>query len=198
MLVRETMTTDVVTATPQMSLHEAAAVLARHSITAMPVVDGAGFLVGVLSEVDVVREALVRDSRAHLLRVPLSEGPRATRVEQAMTRTPVTVPPETDLAEAVALMVELGVKSLPVTVGDRVVGVVSRKDVVAQLARRDDRVAAEVTTLVRACEARWSVTVVDGVVTFEGAEAEADRRLAESLVAGVRGVTGVRFGPARR
>ncbi len=196
MLVRETMTTHVVTARPEMSLHQAASVLAEHSITAMPVVDAEGLLVGVLSEIDVVRESLVSDPRAHLLRVPLSEGPSATSVAEAMTRMPVTVRPDTDLAEAVALMVEVGVKSLPVTVEGRVVGIVSRKDVVAQLARRDDRVAAEVDALVRRCEATWSVVVVDGVVTFAGAEADDERRLAQALAATVRGVTGVRFGPA--
>jgi CBS domain-containing protein len=196
MLVREAMTTEVVTVRPDATLHEAARLLSQHGISSMPVVDEAGQLVGVLSEADVVRESLVPDQRAHLLLVPVREGPAATYVADVMTSLPLVVRPSDDLAEAVQLMTDAVVKCLPVVQERRVVGVVSRADVVRQLARRDERVRAEIDELVRAEELDWVVDVRDGVVTLEGpAASEGDRRLARLLAGSVRGVTAVRFSP---
>ncbi len=193
MIVREAMTPDVVTVAPEMSLRDAARRLAAHSITAMPVVDGSGCLVGVLSEADVMREALVPDQRAHLIHVQVGEGPEARRVHEVMTPHPVTVHPEDDLMDAVRLMTDSAIKSLPVVEDGRVLGVVSRKDVIAQIARSDEKVEAEVDDLVRTWGPDWTIEVVDGVVTFEGVVSEEDRRIARTLAATVSGVAGVRF-----
>lgn len=193
MIVREVMTPDVVTVTPEMSLRVAARRLAEHSITAMPVVDGSGRLVGVLSEADVMREALVPDQRAHLIDVHVGEGPDVHRVREVMSPHPVTVHPEDDLMDAVRLMTDSAFKSLPVVEEGHVVGVVSRKDVIAQIARSDEKVEAEVDDLVRTWGPDWTLEVVDGVVTFEGVDSEEDRRIARTLAATVSGVAGVRF-----
>lgn len=193
MLVREAMTTEVITVSPDTSLRETARLLSEHSITSMPVVDGDGHLLGVISEADVVRDALVEDQRAHLLIVPVAEGPSATYVGEVMSRMPVTVRPDTDLAEAVQLMTDTVVKSLPVVEGHRVVGMVSRRDVITMLARRDERVEAEIDELIRNLERSWTIEVVDGVVTFEGADTDPERRLARTVADTVRGVVGVRF-----
>ncbi len=193
MLVREAMTTEVVTVTPQITLRHAARLLAEHHITSMPVLDEHGRLLGVVSEADVVRESLLPDQRAHLLLVPVDEGPDAAYVGEVMTTLPVTVRPDADLAEAIRLMTDATVKSLPVTQHDRVVGMVSRTDVVAQLAHRDQQVQAEVDELVRSEGLDWLVEVVDGVVSFEGPVSEHERRLARALAGSVAGVTGIRF-----
>ena len=193
MLVREAMSTQVVGITPDASLHHAAEVLATYRVTALPVVDAHDRLVGVLSEADVVRDALVADQRAHMLLVPVREGAGATAVRDVMTPMPVTVGPDDDLAEAVQLMTDVTVKSLPVVERGRVVGMVSRADVVRQLARRDGRVRAEIDDLIRREELDWMVDVVDGVVTLEGPEDEHERRLARALATSVPGVVAVRF-----
>ena len=192
MLVREAMTTQVVTVTPTTDLRTAAALLAEHRITAMPVVEETGRLVGWLSEADVLRDSLIPDQRAHLLLVPVREGPQATYVGQVMSTSPVSVRPDADLADAVRLMTDGVVKSLPVVQSGRLVGVVSRADVVRQLTQRDDRVRTEIGDLVRGEQLDWMVEVQDGVVVFDGPRTAPEHRLAYALAGSVRGVTGVR------
>ena len=65
MLVREVMTSPAVTVHPDASVKEAARRLTEHGITAMPVVDALGALVGVVSEADVIRDTVLPDQRAH-------------------------------------------------------------------------------------------------------------------------------------
>jgi CBS domain-containing protein len=125
--------------------------------------------------------------------VPVREGPTATTVSDVMTTMPVTVGPDDDLAEAVRLMTDLIVKSLPVVERGHVVGMVSRADVVRQLARRDERVRSEVDDLVQREDLDWMVDVTDGVVTFDGPSDERERRLGRTLAGSVAGVVAVRF-----
>lgn len=116
-LVREAMTsTGLVTATAPMPVAEAAALLTRHRFTALPVVDGAGDLVGIVSEADLLRDPL--DGRRT----------RATTVGAAMARNVVTVSPDDPLDRARELMTERGYRLLPVVVDGRLVGMVSRRD----------------------------------------------------------------------
>ena len=80
-----------------------------------------------------------------------------------MTALPVTVHPDTDLAEAAQLMTESTVKSPPVVEDSRLVGIVSRTDVVRMLALRDERVEADIDDLIRSEGMDWLVEVEDGV-----------------------------------
>jgi CBS domain-containing protein len=194
MLVRDAMTRSVVTVSPEATLKVAAGLLAERAITSMPVVDDAGRLVGVVSEADVVRESLVVDHHAHRLVVPVSQGPAASCVAEVMTAMPITVRPDTDLAEAAEVMTESTVKSLPVVDDARLVGMVSRTDVVRMLARSDERVEADIDDLIRSAGKDWLVAVQDGVVLLEGVSKLSDERLARALVGTVQGVVGVRFG----
>jgi predicted transcriptional regulator len=150
-------------------------------------------LIGVVSEADVVRESLVVDHGAHLLVEPVSQAPAASCVAEVMTALPVTVHPDTDLAEAAQLMTESAVKSLPVVEDSRLVGIVSRTDVVRMLARRDERVEADIDELIRSEGMSWLVEVEDGVAVLEGAGHPSDVRLARALAFTVPGVVGVRF-----
>ena len=115
------------------------------------------------------------------------------RVVEVMSRHVLTVPAGADLAEAADLMVSTVAKSLPVVEDNRVVGMLSRRDLIAVLARRDDVIAAAVDDLVRTSGHDWVTEVADGVVTVEGPEEAADVDLAAVLVATVPGVVGVRF-----
>lgn len=193
MLVRELMSRPVVTATPETPVKEALRRLAERDVTAMPVVDHAGTLVGVVSEADLIRDLVVPDQRAHELPVHVGSGPSPAKVGDVMSHFPLSVRADADLAEAVELMSGTAVKSLPVLQDGVVVGVLSRRDVVAVLARGDERIEAEVDELLRSAEVSCAVRVSDGVVLVDGVEDPHQQELVRVLATTVRGVVGVRF-----
>jgi CBS domain-containing protein len=133
MLVREVMTTPVVTVRPEATLKAAIESLDRHQVTALPVVDEHRRLVGVVSEADVIRDAVLPDRRAHETTVRATTSPVSLHVSDVMTGLPVSVGPDDDLAGAVMLLVDTQIKSLPVVEHERVVWKVSRRDVIAVL-----------------------------------------------------------------
>lgn len=200
MLVREVMTPRPLTVHPATQTKTALRLLDQHSVTSMPVVDGHSRIVGVVSEADLVREALPPDPRAHM--IPPAEDPHPARphmVGEVMNRHPVTVHGDADLADAVELMTSTAVKSLPVVDGrGRVLGMVSRRDVVHLLARDDQRIEREVDELYREAGVDWLVRVDDGTVTVEGPDDRSSRAIATSLAATVAGVTDVRIAPPAR
>ncbi|HRD61713.1 MAG TPA: CBS domain-containing protein [Nocardioides sp.] len=185
MLVRELMTHDPVTVSAHTPVKAALALLARHHITSMPVVGKHGRLRGVVSEADLVRDLVRRDPRAHELPVDDSWSDRDAVVADVMTPHAIAVRPDSDLAEAVELMTSTTVKSVPVIDRDgRVVGMLSRSDVVGVLARADTDLASEVDGLLASVGlAAWSTEVTDGVVTLTG-PADADERALAHVVAG--------------
>jgi CBS domain-containing protein len=194
MLVREVMTAPAITVQEKATVKEAIAMLDRHDIAAMPVVDADGRLVGVVSEADVIRDMVVPDPRAHEVPVRLTKAPFQFRVADIMTTHPMTVTGDTELATAADLMTTTVVKSLPVVDRDAVVGVVSRRDVIRVLSRLDSRIEGEVDELIRQAGLDWLVTVDDGVAVVEGPGDDREERLAETLVCTVPGVVGIRFG----
>lgn len=193
MLVRDVMTTEVVTVEPGTSVKTATELLDQHAVTSLPVVDDHGRLVGVLSEADVLRESLLPDRRRHLISTPVSGRTVPLRVRDVMSTLPMSIDVGADLAEAAELLVDTQVKSLPVVEHDRLVGVVSRRDVVALLARRDPLIEAEVDDLLRAADVECLVEVVDGVVRLDGPSDEHSREIARVLAGTVPGVVGVAF-----
>jgi predicted transcriptional regulator len=112
-------------------------------------------------------------------------------VTDVMTHLPVTVAPDDDVARAVEFLVDTQIKSLPVVVHDRVVGIVSRSDVIAVLARQDTVIEAEVDELLRAAGVECVATVDDGVVRLESAARPEDLRIARVIAGSVPGVIGV-------
>ena len=191
MLVREVMTEPAVTVAPDTSLKEAVRLLDQHQITAMPVVDGGGHLVGVVSEADVLRDVVPTDRRVHELLVEITAPTVQLRVTDVMTHLPVSVSPDDDLSEAVELLVGTQVKSLPVVSLGRDVGVVSRRDVIAVLARQDELIEAEVDEEVRQAGVECAVEVDDGVVRLRNAEGPDAMRIAQVIASRVPGVIGV-------
>ena len=122
----------VVTIRPEQKLREALAMLAEHSIGALVVADAGGTLVGILSERDIVREA-VRNER--FFDLPVSA---------IMTKNVITGQPQDDLNAVTATMTTKHFRHLPVLDGGKVVGVISLGDVVK--AQRDEYLG-EVDTL---------------------------------------------------
>ena len=124
--------TKVVTIRPEGTLRDALALLAQHSIGAVVVTDATGTLVGILSERDIVREA-VRNERLFDL-----------AVSAIMTKNVITGQPADDLNAVATTMTKKRFRHLPVLDGGKVVGVISLGDVV--MAQRDEYLG-EVDTL---------------------------------------------------
>lgn len=194
MLVREVMTSPVITLPRDATVRRAIRVLHEHDITAAPVVDAAGGLVGVVSEMDLLRGEFEPDPRASARPVPPAAEPPPRLVEDVMTTEVVTVTETTDATVLVGLMVTRRIKSLPVLRGDRLVGIVSRRDLLAMLARPDEELRAEVLALLAEQypgDRSWRVAVRDGVVELYGPAGERDRRRAEIAALLARTVPGV-------
>jgi CBS domain-containing protein len=193
MLVSDVMTSPALAVHPDTPVKRALVLLDEHAITMLPVVDVSGEIVGVLSESDVVRDAVPPDVRTHLIPAgeDLAQPPHS--VSELMTRHPVTVFATTDLATAAQLMTDTAVKSLPVIDEHaKVVGVVSRRDIVHILARTDKAVERDLDDLFRRVGTDWMVDVRDGAVTVTGPILPNERALAETAartVPGVRSVT---------
>jgi CBS-domain-containing membrane protein len=202
MLVRDVMTADPVTVRTDTSVRTALELLDRHSITTLPVLSPAGLLVGAIGEADLIREAVRPDARAHAIpsqAAPRTRAPR--RVVEVMNHRTVTVRADTDLAIAADLMTDTGVKSLPVIdEHHRVVGMVSRRDIIHMLARRDTMIEAEVDAIFHELGVDWLAEVQDGVVMLTGPENAQDRALAETAAGTVPGVVAVNviYTPAPR
>lgn len=192
MFVHEVMTGDPVNVRPGTHVKEALRLLDSHAITAMPVVDDDGRIVGVVSEADLLRDSIAHDSRSQLIPMAEQSTSLPVTVDEVMSRHPMTVSRNTDLAEAVELMTSTAVKSLPV-VDDRhrPVGMVSRRDVVHRLSRSDESIESELDELFRALGVAWSATVDEGRVSVEGPVGGQARALAETAAGTVPGVRSV-------
>jgi CIC family chloride channel protein len=129
MKVSELMQTDVQTIPPDAVVNDAVVSLAESHITGLPVVDGGGRLVGVISTTDILAsEEEVEDPAA---RTALFEG---TLVRDLMTPRPLTITPEASVKEAAQEMLYADVHRLFVIDGKRVVGVISTTDIVRAVA----------------------------------------------------------------
>ncbi|MFE6508795.1 CBS domain-containing protein [Nocardioides sp. NPDC057764] len=194
MLVREIMTSSPVTARRETPAREALGLLRDHHITALPVVTSAGRLCGVVAEIDLIRDRVLPDPRAHLRPAPPVTDEPPAYVEDVMSPVAVAVRDSAEVSVAVDIMAERGLKSLPVLdAEDLLVGVISRSDVADALARDDDTLDKELTTLLANLGHRdWRVVVANGSVTITGPATAKDRALAESAAATVAGVNRVR------
>jgi CBS domain-containing protein len=197
MLVREVMTTPAITIKPSTLIHDALMILDTHTITALPVVDDRDRPIGVLSEADVLPGLVPADRRRHMDPfTPVEDYP--TRVDEVMNHHPITVAPDSDLAEAVEVMTSTAVKSLPVVERGRVVGVVSRRDVIHAVARPDRDIQAEIGELIHELGRDWLIDVRNGGVQVQGPQTDAEVRLATAVASTVHGVTHVSVAPASR
>jgi CBS domain-containing protein len=189
MLVHEVMSREPITVRPDTTIKDALALLAEHRVTSLPVVSGGRTVIGMVSEADLIRDLLASDPRAH--EIPPGEHQARPRVvDQVMSTPVVTTSPETDLAEAVELLTSTTVKSLPVVDHrGRLLGVLSRSDVVGLLATADLRIEAQVDELLRSSGLDgWLVEVQDGTVSLQGPDDATDAMVARLLARTVPGV----------
>ena len=201
--VRDVMTTDVVAVPPSADYKQIITVLRQRRVSAVPVVDTANRVVGVVSEADLLyKEAAHAPPKgtirlAWLLREPSKAA--ATTAAGLMTKPAVTIAAGATVADAARLMQASHVKRLPVVDEDgRLAGIVSRADVLSVFERPDAELRDAVVKAATARESgpdreKLGVTVQSGIVTITGQFG--DRAAALSLLAAVRhleGVVGVR------
>ena len=133
MLVRDVMSSPAITIGAHDEIAEAARVLDRLNLTSLPVVDQHLHLLGIITEADVIGQLSACDQHPRGAHQRTDEP----RVRDAMTARVLTVSADDDIAGVVALMSGTTLKSLPVLLHDRVIGVMSRRDVVRAMARGD-------------------------------------------------------------
>jgi CBS domain-containing protein len=200
--VKDVMTSHVVSVTRGASFRTMAAALREHRISAFPVVDDDGKVIGVVSEADMLaKEALDSEPRAMpgmitgLLRRREHEKARGTTAGDLMTSPAVTVTPDDTLERAARLMYTHRVKRLPVIdANGHLVGIIGRADLLASFDRSDTDIRREILDQVirndlRTDPAVFTVEVKDGIVTLEGV-AET-KEFGHEIVQRVRHVQGV-------
>jgi CBS domain-containing protein len=115
MIARDIMTRDIITVSPTMSVKQAAMTLIKNQISGAPVRGKNGKIIGVVSEADIV-------------------GKKGRDVQAIMSKKVVSVSEETPIEEIAQLMTTHKIKRLPVMRGDKIVGIVSRADIVNAIA----------------------------------------------------------------
>ena len=182
--VKDVMTTRVVAVTKDARFKDIVALLSEYRVSAFPVIDEQGIVIGVVSEADLLsKEALVAAVGAQVARLSQAGGiphhddfAKAAAVTAAdlMTKPPVVATPYEPVTNAARLMYHGRVKRLPV-VGTRgeLVGIVSRSDVLSVYSRPDEDIRAEILENVIlnglfADPDRFTITVSSGIVTIEG------------------------------
>ena len=179
-VVRDVMTTEVVTAEPSTPFKEIAGLLAQHRISAVPVVDADRRVLGIVTEADLLLKQEHPDPKAT---VPLiwTRRHRQERAKAAaavagklMTAPAVTAPPTATVTEAARRMHTARVKRLPV-VDERgqLLGIVSRADLLKVFTRPDEAIRSEIIRDVIVGDfmmsaSRFLIQVDDGVVVLEG------------------------------
>ena len=208
----------VITTHPQASVSLVAKQLADNDISALPVVDDAGRVVGIISEADLMRREELGSVKirpwwleAMTPAVTLAEEfarSHGKRVEELMSNHVITANEDASLNEIASLLETHHIKRVPILKNGKLVGVVSRSNLVQALASAKSEVvtAAQTDHMLRAeivarlAEQQWwtdfgerNVIVVNGVANLWGlVGSPSERKALNALVEGVPGVTEVR------
>lgn len=211
------MFTGVISATPDHTVQDAARLMLENGVSALPVIEASGKLVGIVSESDLMRhvEAGTDHHRSWWLRSLMGpEGlaheyvrENARRIADVMTKTVVTAAPDTPARKLADLLERNGIKRVPIVKDGKVIGIVSRANLLRALARGDlaERHHKQQTddnlreaVLARFNAEPWArttlinVDVHDGAVRLSGiVDSTAEQkalRLAAELTEGVRSV----------
>lgn len=217
MKAADVMVSNVITVRPDQTVQDVAKILLSRRISAVPVVAEGGKLVGIISEADLVRRAETGTERRRSSWLELLAGnaklakeyirANARKVADVMTHDVVTATPDTPLKEIAGLLEKHRIKRVPIVEGGKVVGIVSRANLLQGLAslpketvpagKSSDSVLRE-KVIRRLNREPWApldyinVTVHQGVVNLWGIvespqQKEAIRVVAE-ITPGVRGV----------
>ena len=214
MKANDVMTSAVISADPDATVLQAARYMLQHHISGLPVIDKTGKLVGILSEGDFLRrhETQTERRRSRWLEFLMGPGKMAAeythshgnKVAEVMTTRVRTVNEDTALEDIVELMERHRIKRVPVLHGNKVVGIVTRSNLMhamVSLARTEPKAAKDDASireklLAEIREQKWAlssminVVVRDGVVEFWGAIV--DERQREALKVAAENIPGVK------
>jgi CBS domain-containing protein len=207
MKAEDIMTRRVISVAPEASILESARLMLQHRVSGLPVIDAAGRLVGVVTEGDFLRRVEVGTERKRPRWLEFIAGPgrlateyvhsHGRKVADVMTGEPITVGEDTPIEEVVRLMERRRIKRLPVMRGTKVVGIVSRANLLHALASvarealpaaKDDQAIRE-RVLAELAKQPWAphdlidVTVRNGVVELRGVFTADHQREAATVVA---------------
>jgi CBS domain-containing protein len=213
MRVSEVMTAEVLTVRPETPIHEAAALMSSRGVSGLPVVDDAGRVVGILSEGDLIIRQKPREpppwwrqffADAEGLAREYRKAVGATAGE-VMTTAVLCVGPEVPVAAAAVILDERRIRRLPVVANGRLVGILSRGDLVRALAAAAPAPPASRSDaeLVREMRARlrrepWPTTLgvvveaTDGILSLWGlVSTDLERSAIETMARAGPGVRGI-------
>jgi CBS domain-containing protein len=213
MRAHQIMTKPVVTVGPDATIVEAANLMLSRHISGLPVVDAAGKLVGIVSQGDFIHRGEIGTERrrGRWLEFILGSGKSAIdfvhehgcKVSEVMSRSPITITEDTPLADIADLMEKKNIKRLPVLREDRLVGIVTRTNLlqaVASLARHvpdptadDNHIRDRIIRTIEKADWRpigLNVVVRDGIVHLNGYIT--DERTREAAIVVAENVEGVR------
>ena len=180
-IVKDVMTTEVISVREDMPFEAIAAALRQHRVSAVPVLDESSQVIGVVSESDLLAklafgldDAGVTGTVSGILHHRESQKAQAITAADLMTSPPITASPHDSVEHAARLMYARNVKRLPVIdEGGRLAGIISRADVLVVYSRTDAEIAEEIRNGILAGEepaepGTLDVAVKDGVVTIVG------------------------------
>ncbi len=204
MRARELMSTPVVTVFPEANLKEVAECLVAHRVSGVPVVDHFGRLVGIISESDLVSKLEYEDKGQGLVglldhlahAVGADRKLRARTAAELMTSGVVTTGPDASVREMIHLMTSHGINRIPIVESGRVIGIVTRADILRTLIRPDAAITEDVRW--RLLHELWidptvlAISTLDGTVTISGEVAtRSEAELIKHWVASTEGVVGI-------
>ncbi|MDQ2707119.1 MAG: CBS domain-containing protein [Actinomycetota bacterium] len=124
------MSNPVISLRPNTPVPTAAALLVSYGFTAAPVMDATGRILGIATEADLIRSRVAPEGS-------VIEEAAGSTVAAVMMPAPITMGPDDDLTDLVAVMLKKGIRSIPIVDDGRLVGIVSRRDVLRLVARRE-------------------------------------------------------------
>jgi len=207
MKVRDVMTQSVLSVRRETPLKEVALLLVEHTISGVPVVDVDGAVLGVVSEADLLMKEQGADAVRHRPLARFLGESQESRTQlaklaavtagEAMTAPAVTIESGRRISEAAALMIARRVNRLPVVDDGRIVGIVTRADLVRAYVRSDDELASTIRedVLLRILwldPSVFTVVVTDGVASISGrVERRSTAEMVERAVSMVPGIMDV-------
>jgi CBS domain-containing protein len=196
MKAKELMSSPAVTVRASTAIKEVATVLRSRGFNAVPVVDRDEALIGIVSEADLVRMEI--DMEAELPCSTVDSSGRSSRprtAQDVMTREVIFATPNSEVPRIARTMVDGDIRTVPVVEHDRVVGVVTRGDLIKVFTRSDDAIRGELMDLFDSelLSLRFRVEVRDGIVTLAGWGDHGARHLAERIARRQLGVIDVEF-----
>lgn len=202
---KDAMTSPLVTVRPDTPVKDVAAAMLTHHISGVPVVTDQGEVVGIVTEADLLHKEggpFEQDPRffaglpAFARASAAARKARGKTARDLMTSPVVTVEEDASLREMAGLMMRRKINRLPVLRAGRLVGIVSRADIVRALVRPDEDIVSDVRAALLhelwVDPSKLRIDVRDGIVYLDGeVERSSEKELVERSVLSIDGVVGI-------